>query len=720
MRDNNNTVAAAPMAPARSLHMGRGYARRALALGLSMTLGSTPGLASSAEGDELANPRREGAKSDARTLDEVIVVGRRLNLVGEAISASEGSVGRSEIAARPQLRSGDLLEFVPGLVATQHSGSGKANQYFLRGFNLDHGTDFATSVDAMPVNMRTHGHGQGWTDLNFLIPEAVEELAYRKGTYYADVGDFSSSGSARFHMADRLPHGIAELTLGELGYQRGVLADSVSAGNGDLLYAVELQAFDGPWDDIDEDVGKVNVTLRHSWELGNGRAHLMAMAYDNEWNSQDQIPQRAVDAGLISPFGSIDTSVGGESSRYSLSGGWAGRAFGGDTRVGFYAIDSYLDLFSNFTYLLDNPVDGDEFEQLDDRRLYGFELSQQWEHGRSRWRLGADGRFDDIDSVALFRTRQRERLDTVREDGVEEGSLGLHAAHEFRFSDRLRTYVGLRHDRFDFDVDARSLPENSGAAEDSITSFKGSVIFQPMQALDLYASYGQGFHSNDARGTTIRFDPSSGDPVDTVDALVESEGAELGARAYLSERVQATLAAWTLRLDSELLFVGDAGTTEAGRPSRRDGVELGVYWFGSEHFGADFEASYTDSRFRDAVPAGDEIPGSIPLVLSAGVTGRSDSGWLASARLRHFGAYPLIEDGSIESDGSTLVNLRVGREWQRFGLYFDVFNLFDSGDHDIDYLYASRLPGEPAEGVEDIHFTIFQPRSVRLSFRVMF
>ena len=242
--------------------------------------------------------------------DVILVTGRRLNLVGEAISASEGVIGRQEIDGRPLLRAGDLLEFVPGLVATQHSGSGKANQYFLRGFNLDHGTDFASFVDAMPVNMRTHGHGQGWTDLNFVIPEAVDEIRYRKGTYYADVGDFSSAGSARFTIADKLQRGLAEVTLGSFGYRRAVLVDSAKVGPGDLLIGGELQTFDGPWDDIEENVRKRNGLSRYSGDVGSGRAHLMFMAYANRWNSPDQIPQRAVEQGLISRFGSIDTSVG--------------------------------------------------------------------------------------------------------------------------------------------------------------------------------------------------------------------------------------------------------------------------------------------------------------------------------------------------------------------------------------------------------------------------
>jgi hypothetical protein len=692
---------------------------RTLSRALTIALAGLP-LIAAAQAPPPSDNDTSATPPAAVDLDRIDVIGRRLNLVGEAISASEGSVGQAEIAARPSLRTGDLLEFVPGLVATQHSGSGKANQYFLRGFNLDHGTDFATFVDAMPVNMRTHGHGQGYTDLNFLIPETVEELDYRKGNYYADVGDFSSAGSARFRIADRLD-GSAELGVGEDGYLRGVVVDSVDLGSsGALLYGVEAQRYDGPWTDIDEDVRKFNGLLKYSADVAGGRGSVTVMGYENEWNSPDQIPQRAVAQGLIDELGSLDTTLGGKSSRSSVSLDWRGRVLGGDFSASAYAIDYDMRLFSNFTYFLDDPDNGDQFQQLDERRIYGFALSQQWDTGRARWRVGAEGRFDDIERVGLYRTAARQRLSTVREDAVEEGSFGVHAANEFRFNDAWRSYVGVRHDRYDFDVDARSLPVNSGRADDSATSAKASLAWTPSKSTEFYLSYGQGFHSNDARGATIRIDPASGDAVDPVDALVDSEGYELGARLFFSNRVHATAALWRLDLDSELLFVGDAGTTEGSRPSRRDGVELGVYWFGNRYFEGDLEASYTRSRFSDSDPAGDEIPGAIPLVLSAGITGKLDSGWTGTLRVRHFGPYPLIEDDSVESDGSTLVNLRVGKQWRRLGLHLDVLNLLDSDDHDIDYFYASRLPGEPDEGVEDIHYHVFEPRTVRLSVQWKF
>lgn len=691
-------------------------AMRATSLLLAAAVASLGGVA---RGEEVDAPIVT-AIDGAATVSSVVVTGRRRNLVGEAISASVGTVGQEEIGSRPLMRTGDLLEFVPGLIATQHSGSGKANQYFLRGFNLDHGTDFATSVDAMPVNMRTHGHGQGYTDLNFVIPETVSELTYRKGVYYADVGDFSAAGSARLAIAAQTPDRV-EITAGRYGYRRGVAVGSVAVGSkGDLLFGVELQTLDGPWSDIEENVEKANAVLKYSAPIGGGRGHVMLMAYDNSWNSADQIPQRAVDQGLIDQFGSIDQTVGGKASRYSLSAGWQGSLAGGELIAQAYAITSRLNLFSNFTYQLDDPLDGDQFEQVDDRQVYGFEMSQQWDVDAARWRIGLEGRYDDIDQVALFQTKARARLNPVRDDRVREASFGIYIAHEYRFSDQLRSYLGVRYDQYSFDVDARTLAANSGSAEDATSSLKASLVYKPLDQLELYASYGQGFHSNDARGTTIRIDPVSGDPADPVTPLVRSTGGELGARLHLTSTLQATAAFWALHLDSELLFVGDAGNTEPSRPSRRRGAEFGLYYFPSPNISADLEVSLSHARFAGDDPAGDQVPGSIPVVISGGLAAKSDDGWLASIQARYFGRYPLIEDGSVKSAGSTLINLRFGREWAALGLYLDVLNLFDSADHDVDYLYASRLAGEPAEGIEDQHFHIFQPRSGRLSLTYRF
>ncbi len=667
------------------------------------------------------------AESD-QELEEVEVTGRRLNLVGQAVSASQGLISQQEIALRPLLRTGDVLELVPGMVATQHSGSGKANQYFLRGFNLDHGTDFATFVDGMPVNMRTHGHGQGYTDLNFVIPETISTLAYKKGPYYADVSDFSSAGSAQLNIADGFDTGLLEVGAGEDAFYRMVALDSLALGAGTGSYAVELNSYDGPWSDIKEDVQKANLLLKYGTRIGDGDANVSVMAYDNQWNSPDQIPARAVDDGLIDELGSLDDTVGGQSSRYSLSAGWGDQQWD----VTAYAIRSELNLWSNFTYFLDDETNGDQFEQKDDRWLYGGRAEHRQELSIAGLpmvnRLGGELRYDDINEVGLYKTRGRTRLGSVRSDQVDEWSTGLFGENQITWNDRVRTVFGARYDYFDFDVNSLiernindiDLGDNSGKAHDDKLALKGSVIYTFNEQWESYFSAGQGLHSNDARGTTAVVDPTDGAAIAPADPLVDSLGYETGLRGFWNERLNTSIALWVLTLDSELLFVGDAGNTEAGRASEREGVELTAYYRLTEQWTADLEYAYTDSRFTDFAPEGDEIPGGIEHVVQTGISAEFSDGWFGSLRLRYFGERPLLEDGSVTSDDATVFNLRAGYRRPQWSVKVDVLNLLDSNDHDIDYFYASRLPGEPSGGVEDFHYHILEPRTVRIYASLVF
>lgn len=645
--------------------------------------------------------------------DEVVVLGRWDNPFGYSVSASQGVVGAQELDTRPRLRTGEVLELVPGLIVTQHSGTGKSNQMFLRGFNLDHGTDFATWVDGMPVNLPTHGHGQGYTDLNFLIPELVERLEYRKGAYYAEVSDFSSTGGAYLSTYRQLPEGIAKIGLGEEGYVSALLANSVAAGSGELLYGLQTHRYDGPWDDIDEDLERNNLLLRYSGRGADGGDWNVAlMGYDARWNSADQIPRRAVDDGTISRFGSLDTSLGGETSRYSVSGSLAKDTGAGRLRLNAYAIDYDLSLFSNFTYFLDDPVGGDQFEQLDERTIFGGDVAYSFGGGATTHTIGAQLRRDDIGDVGLFHTAGLRRIASVRRDSVEELSVGFYYANETRWSERLRTTLGVRADHYDFDVTS-DLAANSGTASETLLSPKANLIYALNDTTELYASAGQGFHSNDARGTTITVDPASGEPAERVNPLVEAHEFEVGFRSFVDRRLNVSAALWLLDLDSELLFIGDAGNTEASRPSRRYGLEVPLYYRFTDRLTLDVELALTKSKFTQDDPAGNEIPGAIDRVLAAGLTFANSNGFYGSARLRYFGPRPLVEDGSVESGSSATVNASVGFKRASYDLRIDLLNVFDSDDDDITYFYASRLPGEPDEGVEDLHFHPMEPRMIR-------
>lgn len=662
-----------------------------------------------------------------QAIEEIEIVGRQVNLVGVAQSASEGRVSHEEIQQRPLLRTGEILESVPGLVATQHSGSGKANQYFLRGFNLDHGTDFATSIDGMPINMRSHGHGQGYTDLNFIIPELVEEIIYRKGSYYADIGDFSGAGAARITSRDHAIDNSVDLGVGEYGFARLLASGSVQNSAGALLYGVELQGYEGPWDTVDEDVDKTNLWLKQLWGDEDNRVSVSFMGYDNEWNAADQIPARAVNSGLISDYGSIDTTVGGSSSRYSLSLGWDRDYGDSELTLRLYGIDYDMNLYSNFSYF--TQPRGDQFQQVDDRRIYGGEASWAFD---SNWggiavtnTFGGELRIDNIDKVGLISTAARQYLGDIRLDAVEETSTGIYWQNEAHWSERLRTVFGVRYDNYAFDVtalaagDPTTLAGNSGKADADIVTAALSVMYAVNDNHELYASLGEGFHSNDARGTTISRDPLSGDPVDPVDPLVATEGAELGWRVYFSDRLNASLALWRLDIDSELIFVGDAGNTEdTGVGSERRGVELTAYYQLNDAVRLDMEISDTDARFVTPVDGSDEIPAALDQVFSAGINIQPNDAFFAHLRYRQFGEFPL--DGGARADGASMTNLRLGYELSdSLQLSLDVLNLFDSDDHDVEYYYESQLPGETMP-VQDHHYHVFEPRSLRLYLQYRF
>jgi outer membrane receptor protein involved in Fe transport len=656
-------------------------------------------------------------------LDAVDVVGHYENAVGTSDAASQGRITRQLIEDRPILRPGEVLELVPGLIITQHSGAGKANQYYLRGFNLDHGTDFLTTVGGMPVNLRTHAHGQGYTDLNFLIPELIDHVDYLKGPYFASKGDFASAGAADIHYVESLSRSLVEVSAGSFRYGRGLLVGAPAVGPGRLVYGLEVYHNDGPWE-RDDDFRKVNAVLRWVQNAGDAQWSVTAMGYRGKWNATDQIPQRAVAAGLIGRFGTLDPTTGGESHRYSLSADWASTLAGGQLQLNAYAIKYGLDLYSNFTYRLDHPDEGDQFLQADDRWLYGGSGSLTW-LGKlgghdTRNVVGFEARQDRIRPVGLYSTAARERLSTTREDRVRESSVAVYVENEIAWHPQFRTIAGLRADAFRFAVDSDN-PANSGDASDSRVSPKLSAIIGPWAKTEFFVNFGNGFHSNDARGVTTTVDPKSGEPVDRVTPLVRTRGGELGVRSEWLPQVQSSLALWRLDIDSELLFVGDAGTTEASRPSRRQGVEWNTRWRPKPWLLFDLDVAWSKARFTDGDAAGSRIPGAIESAVSAGATLRDLGPWSASVFMRYFGQRPLIEDNSVRSSSSTIFNAQVGYRFDpRTRVALEIYNLFDRRADDIAYYYTSRLAGEPAEGVADIHFHPAESRSVRATLSYAF
>lgn len=682
----------------------------------------TVALACLLAGGAAAFPATAHARQDStqvQQLDSLVVIGRLDDLVGTASSASVGRTGARDLLIRPVLREGELMETIPGMIATQHSGDGKANQYFIRGFNLDHGTDFSTWAEGMPLNMVTHAHGQGYTDINWIIPEMVDHLDYRLGNYYAEVGDFGSAGQAHFSFRRRLERPFAVATAGAFDFARAAAGGSTSLGPGNLLLGGEVRTYNGPWV-LDQELRKFSGLARYSWGGTSSRFSLLGLAYHNKWNASDQVPRRAVDDGTISRFGQVDSTLGAGTERYSLSVSWERFGQASSQAAHIWAVYSDLSLFSNFTYFLEEPGRGDQFNQVEDRILTGAQFS----HRQAVRGLGASHaihaglqtRADFIDAVALYRTERRDRWETIRQDDVTEWQAGLFVEAESRWSPSFRSVVGLRGDMAYFDVRS-DIAANSGQRTAGIVSPKASLIYTASPTMEFYLNGGLGFHSNDARGTTITVDPVTGEPAARVDPLVRSTGAELGLRATPARGWRATVVAWSLDLASELLFVGDAGITEPTFPSARQGITFTNYWRVVPQLSLDADISLARARFRDQPGGSDRIPGALENVVAAGATWNPEQpGFFAALRLRHFGAYPLVEDNSERAIPTTVVNANLG--WLfRPGLRIEatVLNVLDSRDYDIQYFYGSRLATEPAAGIDDVHFHPVEPRQLRVS-----
>ncbi|MFM2209442.1 MAG: TonB-dependent receptor [Burkholderiaceae bacterium] len=654
-------------------------------------------------------------------LETVNVQGSRRSQLGVAPSANSGVVTQQQIESRTAYRPGEVLEVVPGLVVTQHSGEGKANQFYLRGFNLDHGTDFRITIDGMLVNQRSHAHGQGWSDMNFLIPELVTRMDYHKGPFYADEGDFATAGAVAMTYANRLPRGIAAQTLGPNRYRRTLLADSPEFGDGRLLYALELVGNNGPYTNP-ERYRKNNAVLRYSEGNDANGFNISAMAYSARWNATDQIPLRAVQGGSLSRFDAVDATDGGRASRYSLSGAWQQRDAEGFTRVNAYLMRRSLQLFSNFTYFAADPVNGDQFSQPDERVSTGLKLAHGWNTqigGReSDFTIGLQLEHDNIWN-RLENTRARQVLSTVRSDHVLQSSVGLYAENITEWAPWLRSIAGLRADLYRFRVESDN-PLNSGRKNDQILSPKFGLVFGPWNKTELYLNTGRGFHSNDARGVVQRVDPVTGDAVRAAVPLVRARSNELGVRTEFFPGLQSSLSLFQLRFDSELLFAGDAGTTDTGRPSRRTGIEWSNYWRINREFTLDADVSLSRGRFTDSDPAGNRIPGSVEAVGSVALAFDRIGPWYGALQLRHFGSRALIEDNSVRSTPTTTLNGRIGYRINRdVRVELEGFNLTNRRASAIEYYYGSRLPGEAAT-VDDIHFHPVEPRTFRVTLTVNF
>jgi Outer membrane receptor proteins, mostly Fe transport len=660
--------------------------------------------------------------------------GRGKNLLGAADSASQGEISQAQFEYRPLSRNGELIEVIPGAIATQHSGSGKANQYFLRGFNLDHGTDFTTFVDGIPMNMPTHAHGQGYMDLSSIIPELVEKIEYGKGPYYAEVGDFAAAGHAKMTTMSRLKEGdIAKFSAGQYDYYRGLLAHSNPLGDGDLLYAGEFNLYDGAWD-VPEDSKRFNGLLKYSLDRQDWGLSIDGKAYTNSWVATNQIPQAAIASGAIGLYGSMDPSDGGTSNRYSLSSNVWQQGSHWKNTANIYALYSDLNLYSNFSGFT-RGEEGDQILQTERRvqtgahaehiryqKMFGFAMNNS---------IGLQFRHDQIMGLGLYETRNRQPLRPISNSDVGVTTVGAYLKNQTHWHDKVRSIIGGRADFINNDVRVRSTGSgdagvnaaNSGNRGKVMLSPKAGLVLGPWYDTEFFVNGGYGYHSNDARGTTLRVNPVDGSPAVDDNGLSTaritpaawSRGGEAGLRNNLIPGLNSTFAAWWLQSSQELVFVGDEGTTETNRKSNRYGFEFTNYYQPTDWLTLDADYALTTAEYADDKS---HVPNSVGRVISTGATLMAPNGLFGTLRFRHFGHMPLDEAGNFWSGDTNIVNLGAGLKQKQYKLEIDIFNILGSESNDIAYAYAYSYPGISSD--EGILQHPVEPRMIRGTITVNF
>jgi outer membrane receptor protein involved in Fe transport len=633
-------------------------------------------------------------------LEEVVVFARGEALIGKADAASEGAVGGADLSVRPLLRVAELLEAVPGLIAVQHSGSGKANQYFLRGFNLDHGTDFTTVIDDVPMNMRTHGHGQGYLDVNGLIPEVIDRIDYRKGTYRADIGDFSMAGSSFMTTIRDITPFIA-LEDGAYGWRRAAGGTSLDVGEGKLMGVAQWKTYDGPWE-LPEDLQHQSMWAKYVRPLGSNTLEFSLSGYHAQWRPTEQIPERAIGTSVCEDaFCALDPTATGETLRWI----GAARLLGDGWRASLWA--QYYDwhMLSNATYDF-------QINQFDRRWIGGGRYQRELQLSDTlSLTAGVETRYDDIGNVGLQHTEAGRALEDISRVAVNESSAGAYAEAQWEPIDRMRVTAGLRADYFDFDVRARLPGLDAGSANDSAVSPKIAAAYRINPNIELYANWGRGFHSNDARGVVNTVTPVQG--------LSKGEGEEVGARFEFGA-FNITTTYWWLSLDSELHFVGDSNSVEPGPATDRRGYEVVAFWRPLSWVAVDAVWTGSRARYVDS-PDGTYVAGAVENAGEFGVSLVRDV-WEASVRVRYLGKYPLIEDNSLRADAETGVNVRAAWKPGRVTVYAEVLNILDEDGKDIVYFYGANVAGldPPGEQVEGRVSRAEEPRTLRVGVKYAF
>ena len=709
-------------------------------------------LASSAVAQTTSTPDAPAAApalkaSSSKTVSEVVVTASRLNLIGRAATASQGSVTREEVELRPIARIGQLYETVPGLVVTIHSGEGKANQYLLRGFNLDHGTDFASYIDNMPVNRPTNAHGQGYSDQNFLMPQIVGGIDYTKGPYYAAIGDSGAVGSAHIRLINVLPTEISG-SIGTFGDEELYAGGTHHIGADDRVWGtVDVAHVDGPWDPPG-DFRKVQLATRYSHGTEQDGFSLTGMYYQSVGRLLTDQPLRAVQSGLIGRFGTLDPSDLSKSQRFSLSGAYGASGADWQLNLSAYAIRSTMTLWNDFTHYLDDPVNGDQEEQDEGRTVLGGQAIylREMKFGQitSDTTFGFQLRYDDID-LDRKHTVGRTPLDycmieqasgpavsipavdfNCEADKVQLLDLAPYVENTTHWTPWLRTIFGVREEYY-WASDHSDFNGFQGTAHQTLFQPKGSIALGPFYKTELYVSAGRGFHSDDARGVfgTV---PLEGFPgaAGATPLLASTTGEEIGLRTNIIPRLQVQVALFRQDFRSELTYNADAGEDEASAPSRRQGIEVSAQYRPTPWLEFNTDLAFSKARYQGDLASfgldGPYISNAPSFIGSFGVLVNNLGPWFGGLQWRHLGAYPISDGDRLPEDkGYSEVNLDVGYKiTPKLKLQISVFNLLNSKANASAFYYTARIPGEPLEGVTDYQVHPLEPISARFTITKTF
>ncbi len=674
-------------------------------------------------------------------------------------AASSQQIRKIDMQLRPFRTTQDMLRLVPGLVIAQHAGGGKAEQIFIRGFDCDHGTDVSVNVDGMPVNMVTHAHGQGYADLHFVISETVDAIEVNKGPYFTRFGDFATAGAISFTTKDVLESNLVKVEAGQFNTQKYTVLCQIDNGGAeqDGYIAAQYYHTDGPFESP-QMLQRMNIFAKYFIQLTqNSRLTFSAGGYNSAWNASGQIPSRAVEEGLIRRFESLDEMEGGATDRENFNLDYRFRSqTGNELEIHSYASNYNFKLYSDFTFFLDDSINGDMIEQAEHRDLQGlfaiYTFSSQVGNSRIINKVSGGYRGDNI-APELWHSPDRIRLSPLTSDRIRQHNFFIWGQQEFTLSPKVKIIWGLRHDYFTFDKEDQAggaldttgngHPHASGYAGQSVFSPKLNVIIQPIRNLDIYLNSGRGFHSNDGRDVVIgekvreltsvwRRQGLSNDEINTrltthdfspeqryTGTLPQATGAETGIRTTLFNRLHLGLAAWYLYLEKEYVYSGDGGTTELSNPTERKGIDAEARYSLNTWLWLDGDLSASRGRIL-GVPAGEaNIPLAPTLTASGGISMIREKGLNASLRFRHVGDRPANEQNTLTATGYTLLNSNLSYKLDKFTFSIYIENILNTDWNEAQFATETRLKGE-ARPVTDICYTPGNPRNVQFSVAFRF